>query len=415
MSQWQKNLYISWFTQVLSLMGFGFMMPFIPLYIQTLGVTSPNGLRFWVGMLTSLPALALAVMGPIWGVLADRYGRKIMILRSMAAGVIVVGLMGFAPNVGTVFLLRLLQGVFTGTIAASATLVAVGTPSRRLASALGFLSTSTFIGYTIGPLIGGLCAELFSYRVTFLIGSAIIAAAFVLVLLYVREVKQPVPEPRESGAAFSPRIFLRLPFLVLLAILFLNRFASTLPNPFIPLYIQELRGSFSGTSAVTGAVLAAGGLASAFSGLTISRIGDRQDKVFLVLCLLGASALAGLPLFLTQGLAAFVIFYVLSVFFCGGIEPLIQSHLSVHTEPENRGVLFGIQTMVSNLGVFFSPIAGSLITIVLSIKHLFLFYSLFFFSTFGLLAVYRLAERKRAPGGPAVGAATGASAGSRRD
>ncbi len=97
MLQWEKNLYISWITQILSLTGF--IMPFMPLYIQQLGVSAESKLRLWVGMLNAVPSLAMGVMAPIWGILSDRLGRKVMILRAMIFGTIIIGCMALARNV----------------------------------------------------------------------------------------------------------------------------------------------------------------------------------------------------------------------------------------------------------------------------------------------------------------------------
>ena len=171
MLQWEKNLYISWITQILSLTGF--IMPFMPLYIQQLGVSAESKLRLWVGLLNTVPSLAMSVMAPIWGILSDRLGRKVMILRAMIFGTIIMGCMALARNVHTVFFLRIAQGLFIGTITTAATLVAAGTPRHKMSSALVLLSSSTFIGLSFGPFIGGVAVEVFGFPVSFLIGSSI--------------------------------------------------------------------------------------------------------------------------------------------------------------------------------------------------------------------------------------------------
>ncbi len=120
MRSWKRNLFIIWLAQVLSLSGFGFMLPFLPYYIQTLGVENPVQLRVWVGLLTSGPALTMGLMAPVWGLLADCFGKKMMMVRSFSAGTLVVFLMGLAPNAETVLILRVLQGMLTGTVTAAA-------------------------------------------------------------------------------------------------------------------------------------------------------------------------------------------------------------------------------------------------------------------------------------------------------
>lgn len=143
MPQWKRNLIVLWITQVLSLMGFNFVLPFLPYYIQELGVREAESLRMWTGIIASAPALSFAVVSPFWGIAADRWGKKLMILRAMIAGGVIMMLYAFCTTVQAVATLRVIQGLFTGTIAASTTMVAAGTPRNKLSYALGFLSLPT--------------------------------------------------------------------------------------------------------------------------------------------------------------------------------------------------------------------------------------------------------------------------------
>lgn len=165
---WKRNLYILWFTQTLSTMSFGFGVPLIPFYIQELGVNDPAQINLFVGILNSAPAVTMALVSPIWGKLSDRYGRKPMIIRAMASASIIIALMGMVKDVNQLVILRTFQGLFTGTVAAASTFVAAGTPKEDLSYALGFLSSSTFLGSSLGQSLGGLAAETFGNRISFL-------------------------------------------------------------------------------------------------------------------------------------------------------------------------------------------------------------------------------------------------------
>ena len=385
MLQWKKNLYISWVTQILSLTGFGFMMPFIPLYIQQLGVSSENRLRLWVGLLNAVPSLAMGVMAPIWGVLADRFGRKLMILRAMIFGTIIVGCMALARNVHTVFLLRIAQGLFTGTITAAATLVAAGTLRHKMSSAFGLLSSSTFIGLSFGPFIGGVTAEVFGFRVSFLIGSSIIFCGFILVLIFIKEPKSTVESNRAQRGRFSWGLLFSAPFSILFVVIFMERFSRMLPQTFIPLFIQQLRATPKGVSAITGIISAAAGLTTALAGLTLAHLGDKHDKDRLLSVFFAAAAVAAFPIFLNENLVWFTVFYLVSIYFVGAINPLLQSQLSTMTHPNNRGAVLGLQTSAGSVGWFFSPLAGSAIAIYLDLKYIFLFFSISLFLSFMLL------------------------------
>lgn len=378
MESWRRNLYTVWTTQIISLMGFGFMHPFIPYFIQDIGITDPDQLRFWTGVIASAPGFLMGIMAPIWGGMADRFGRKMMILRSMIAGAIIVSFMSLAQSVWMVFLLRCLQGFLCGTITASATLVSAGTPEDKQSSALGFLSSSTFIGFATGPLIGGFTAEWLGYRKSFLIGACILAIGAFLVLFLVKELRweetdsnphRHLPRPMDTSRL---RDVLTPSMLMFLGILFCIRFGRTLPIPFIPIFIQDIRGQIDGSAAIMGTLSSGAGVMTAISAIIAGRLGDRFDRVRLISMLLAAGALIAFPIFFIRTLPLFSLFYILAAFSAGGVEPLMQAHISVNTPPEKRGLFFGIQTLVGSMGWFAAPLLGSAISIRLGIEYLYL-------------------------------------------
>ena len=389
MEPWRRNLTFIWCTQILSMVGFGFVLPFLPFYIQELGVTDPGRLKAWTGAIAAAPGLLMGIMAPIWGALADRWGRRLMLLRATLAGCAIMAALALARSVEAVLILRTIQGAVAGTIAAAATLVAAGTPKDRLSFALGFLASATFIGYSMGPSLGGLCAEWLGYRPTFLIGAALLFLNFWLVLLFVKEVgAQPATrEEEEDAVTFSPAAALRMPFLPVLLVFFILRFTRSLPFPFVPLYIQELRGTIQGAAALTGALAAATGVMSALSGLTLTRLGDRFDRLKLVGVFLTIGTLLALPIFFLQSPWGFVVLYVLAAFVLGPTTPLLEAHMSSMTSSRSRGVLFGVQAFVSSMGWFMAPIVGSAVTIALSNKHIFLFFALALALSIGVAAI----------------------------
>jgi DHA1 family multidrug resistance protein-like MFS transporter len=388
MRSWKRNLFIIWLAQVLSLSGFGFMLPFLPYYIQVLGIEDPVQLRVWVGLLTSGPALTMGLTAPMWGLLADRFGKKMMMIRSFAAGTLVVFCMGLAPNAETVLVLRLLQGMLTGTITAAAALVASSVPKEKLSSSLGFLSSSTFIGVSLGPFFGGIISELLGFRSSFFIGAAILTIGLLLVIFFVQEDKEKTTSGKNPAAkGFHLRELLTQPFIILFIILFCMRIIRVLPNPFIALHVQDIIGTIKGAPTIMGTISAGRGLATAVAGVTLSRLGDRHDRLRLILIFCFLAFLSAFPIFFTVSLAGFSFFFILSTFFLGGIEPLIQSSLSYRTPPEKRGLLFGLQTSIGSAAWSLSPLAGSAVSVYLSVQHVFLFFSLFIGLTAGIVAI----------------------------
>jgi len=372
MEQWKKNLYILWISQVISLTSFGFGLPFIPFFIQELGVTDPDQLKIYTGILTAAPAVTMAIMSPIWGILSDRFGQKLMIQRAMFAAVAIIGGMGLAGNVWHLIILRFLQGLFTGTITASSAFVAVNTPNHKLSYALGFLSSSTFVGYSLGPLLGGKVAEHFGYRASFYVGGLLMLVGFLVVTFFLKGDKKKVAQRTSviRGKSSYSDIF-AVGILMLLLMLFLQRIIRTVFNPFIPLFVQETTQTIVGAASTTGYINGLVGFVTAVSAVLISRLGDKYDKMLLIRIMLIIGLVDVLIINLTTGLVPFVIFYTALFFIIGGIEPLITSTTAEMTHPDRRGTLFGIQGLVGSLGWMVSPVMGTYVSLVFGIKEIF--------------------------------------------
>ena len=381
MERWRANLYFLWFGQILSLMSFGFGIPFIPYYIQELGVTDPVSVKFYLGLLNSLPGIAMGIMAPIWGFLADKAGRKLILLRATFFGIVVLAGMGIVQDVEQLLFFRIMQGVFTGTVTASYALVASGTPDHKMSYALGLMASSNFIGSSIGPFVGGFMAERYGYRISFFIGAFLLLVDFLLILFTVKEENKPKwleymahrrarkGKPREKmqlGNVVTPL------FLVILSILFFVKIGGNASAPYISIFIQETRGTVTGSSAVTGAINGAVGLATAIAGLSISRLGDKYSKRKLLLYLLSGTVFLSIPLYFISDLIFFALVYCLMFYLIGGAEPMLMSLVSERTPKEKRGGILGIYSMVGNMGWAVSPMIGSAVTIAYGTKSVFL-------------------------------------------
>ena len=357
---WKRNLYILWFTQTLSTMSFGFGVPLIPFYIQELGVNDPAQINLFVGILNSAPAVTMALVSPIWGKLSDRYGRKPMIIRAMASASIIIALMGMVKDVNQLVILRTFQGLFTGTVAAASTFVAAGTPKEDLSYALGFLSSSTFLGSSLGQSLGGLAAETFGNRISFFIGAAIMSFGVILAITLLKEDPSTFGRTdKEKQATMQLKDLIALVGMLLI-MLMLQRFVRSIFDPFMPLYLQQLRGP-DRIKAVTGYVRMAISIATALAGLTLTRL--RGDKTKTVVGLLLITSLFAASLLIFRGFWPFVILFTIMSFFLGGIEPLITSMSAERVDSRNRGTLFGYQGMVGSLGWMIAPLAGSFLSI----------------------------------------------------
>ena len=295
MEQWRKNLYTLVTTQICCMVGFGLVMPFIAFYFQEMGMKVGSRLDFMVSLANTLPAVGMAISSPIWGALSDRKGRKSMLIRACGCATIIMLLMGLVSSVGPFLVLRLLQGLFTGTITASMAFVSSNTPEEHMSSSLGLLSASNFIGYSIGPVIGGLLAEIIGYRSCFFLSAAMMLFATVIVIKVTvedpstygvalveqrkREKQRKKEESLKKGIAvrtFTPLV------IGLFTVLFLQRMCRFVFTPFLALYVQQVRGTLEWASGITGIINGCICIATAVSSVTLVRIADRHDKIRLI-------------------------------------------------------------------------------------------------------------------------------------
>jgi len=299
------------------MMGFGFVLPFLPSTSRS-SESRTDGAAGLDRRDLGSHGLIMGAAAPIWGLLADKHGRKLMLLRAMGAGAISMAALAFAPNVQVVFVLRLLSGLFAGTIAAATTLVAVGTPRRHISYAMGFIASAAFIGHALGP------------RSAACVRVARLPAHVLHRRGHHGRGISPRPRVRRRSARGAGRRGLdrsrhtiqcaadiQQPFLPMFVAFFALRLARTLPGSFVSLYIQELRGTIQGSSALTGALSGVVGVLTGLSGMMFARFGDRHDKLRLLTVFVGLGAASALPIFFLPGSWSFVGFYVLSAVFLG--------------------------------------------------------------------------------------------------
>lgn len=369
MPRWKINLYILWTSQVISLLSFGLGLPFLSLYIQDFGVTDPNQIKFYTGILSAAPAVTMAIMSPIWGRLADKYGRKLMILRAMFAASLIIAGMGTVNAVWQLVVLRMFQGLFTGTITAANAFIASNTPSNKMSSSLGFMASANFIGFAIGPVIGGFFADKVGYRFSFFIGGILMFIGFILVQLLLVEDKSTYGFIKTKSETDKMQKGIFSSFIVsLLFVLFFHRILRSVFSPFMALFVQENLGSDSGVASTTGFINGGVAFITAMSGIIFGRLGERYNKKMILIVSMSAAILLSTLVSLTGNLTAFACFYISLFLFIGGVEPLITSITAEKTAPENRGMLFGYQGTVGSIGMLASPVLGTFVSVNFSIK-----------------------------------------------
>ena len=362
---WRRNLYAIWAAQLLAIMAFSLRAPFLPFFLDDLGVTTTNGQALWSGAINAIGAGTMAITAPFWGAFADRHGRKPMLLRAQFAAFVTIGLMGFATSPWHLLILRLIEGSLTGTVTAATALVATSTPKERLGYGLGLVQTAIFSGAALGPLAGGVLADGAGYRPTFWIASTMMLSAGLVTVFFVRERFVPRPKPKEGETKESTWGLLLAPVLLGLTFSMLAiRFASSAVQPIMPLFVEELADvsssvATSASSSLAGVTLGVLGLTSAISSIYFGRLGDRRGhRTILIGCALG-SGLIYLPMALTQHPWQLIALQAAFGIFAGGMIPAANALIANVTAPERRGVVYGLMATASSIGGFVGPLAGS--------------------------------------------------------
>ena len=369
---WKKTFVSAFIAQVLSILGFSFCQPFLPFFISELGISDTGQQAFWSGIVLGATGVTLCLFAPLWGILSDRYGRKVMVCRSMFAGTVVLLLMSIVRNVGQLVACRLLQGAFTGTVAASVALVASVTPQEKSGFTLGMMQAAAFIGVTIGPLFGGIMADIYGYRAAFRAGAGIIFLGGLLVALGVRE--DFVPPDNVTGG--KPMGFLEIlaigGFLVAAVIQFGVQLSNCMINPSFPLIVKEVVPSAKNLNSITGSVMAAAALAGAFSAALLGLMGDRvgHKKILIICCITAAVASAGhFFVFNLSSLFAVRILFGLGV---AGMLPAANAMIHRVIDKKHIGRAYGVATSISMTGLALGPFAGGAIARAVSLRTPFL-------------------------------------------
>lgn len=394
MASWQRTLFITFFAQIVSAIGFAVIFPFLPLYVQALGSQTGTSIEFWAGMVFSGQAITMMIASPIWGALADRYGRKIMLERAMFGGSIILLLMGFARSAEELVLLRTIQGLITGTIPAANALVAAVAPRERMGYAMGMLQVGFWIGIATGPLIGGIIADTFGFRATFALTSALLLVAGILIWLGVQEGALPAAQDSRQGMRFLAgwQHILALPGVGLTyGLRFLSWLGQTMIVPIAPLFIQSLLQQSSHVGTITGLIVGISSATGTASGIYLGRLGDRIGHRRILTISACAAALLYLPQSLVTAAWQLLVLQALTGAAIGGIAPSLSALLAGYTRPGEEGNVYGLDSSVTSAARAAAPLLGAMVAIWFGLRGIFTITGIIYFLTM-FLAIWRLPE-----------------------
>ncbi len=360
--------------QFIMSVAFSIVAPLMPLFLPHLGVESPAAVNMWAGVLAASTSCVAIFTAPIWGGLADRYGRKLMVLRSTLGIAIFTFLMGFAQGPWQMLALRAGMGALAGFSSASVVMVASSVPEKRMGYSLGLMSTGQLVGSLAGPLIGGGIADLTgSFRLPFYCAGIMCFSAFVATLLLVPERFTPpdASKPRPSLVAGFRVVMASGGLMAVIFVMMMGQFSTQAVGPVITLYVREMLGTRPDLATLGGLAFSATGLAGV---LAVPFLGRRSDRIgyrrMLLICLAGAAAFT-IPMALPLGYPAFVAERFGLGLFVGAVLPVSNAMVGRLTDPAQRGMAYGVISSAYFVGNTMGPLAGGAIAASVGINWVF--------------------------------------------
>ncbi|WP_040471815.1 multidrug efflux MFS transporter [Lentilactobacillus kisonensis] len=362
-NSWQRNLRVLWFGTFMAGIGFSEVMPFLSLYVDSLGNFTRAELSLYSGLAFAASYFVTALASPLWGKMADRTGRKLMLVRASAGMAIVFILMGLVMNVWQLIGLRLLQGVFSGYISNANALIATQVPKRRSGQALGLLVTGNVSGALFGPLLGGTLASVFSYRLTFFITGFLFILVFLVTAVFVKE---DFHTTKKSAMLTTRGVVGELANAKLVFGMFVTTMIIQAANnsivPILSLYVRQIMHNSPATTFYSGIVAAVPGIATLFAAPLLGRVGDQigTDRILIIGFVLAMSVYIPMA-FVTN------VWQLIGLRFVIGIAnasmlPAVQTILAKNTPPQVTGRVFSWNQSFQAMGNVAGPLIGSFVS-----------------------------------------------------
>jgi len=371
---WNKNLIALWFAQVGTTLGFSFTFPFYPLFFEELGGFTTERAAFWAGLAGWVFGLGMGLSSPIWGVLGDRFGRKLNVLRSLILGGLFLTISGFSQTPFQLMASRFVIGATSGVVPTIMALVAAHTPRERLPFAAGIVQSGLFVGVALGPLLGGIIYDAWGMRAAFIATGAGLWSSALIVIFLVREDFHPAESSLGLVRPFLVlwRLSTSRAMLPLYGVVFLVLAAHLMIQPAVPGLVSIVEGgSDSGTA--SGIVFALGGIGSAVSAVVM---GWLAPKVGLQRVLMAGTVLAALaalvPYFAIDYLTLAVGFTAIALF-SGGLSGLVNGLIALRSPSGQHGAAFGSAQLAHAFGVALGPLAGGAMVVTWGLRSVFLF------------------------------------------
>ncbi|RQR33236.1 MFS transporter [Burkholderia sp. Bp9142] len=388
---WRRNLGVCLFGSFTTVLAMTLMLPFLPLYVEELGIRGHAAIVQWSGIAYGATFVTAGLTAPLWGHLGDRYGRKSMLLRASLGMAIIVSLMGAATNIWQLVGLRLLVGLAGGYSSGATILVALQTPRARSGWALGVLASGVMAGNLVGPLVGGILPPMIGIRATFWCAGLLILLSFLATAHWVREAPNRSDKRRETATwSKVPNKGAVVTMLLTGLILMVSNMSI---EPIITVYVKSLVSDPAKVTLTAGFVMSAAALGSVLSASRLGRLADRIGHSTVILTALAVAAALLIPQALVTASWQLIILRFLMGLALGGLLPCITAVIRHNVPDRLVGTVMGYSLSFQFAGQVVGPLVGGFVGGHAGMRAV-------FFVTSGLLLVatfFNWRMRGRAP------------------
>ncbi len=369
---WQLLTFLFMLANFLEVAVVAHFVLFTPAYLATIGFNKSD-IDTWTGPISAV-AFAVGIwFVPFWGVLADRHGRKPLILRSNYIEVIAMAIAAVSQNIWLYLIARALTGFAlgnTGLMYASLTEVA---PKNRVAFALGLVNGSAPLGSLIGGLLGGLIVSQYGVHVLFGIDAGVCLITAILLTALYHETFTPKPTvPIKTMLGQAMRAVIHSPVAVTIFVVsFVSSTAFFFSFPYLPVRIGEIVGDRAAPSTI-GLLQGLAGVTTLFGSALWGALADRVGHRRLLAGLMALLTVLWLPMFFAQDMTALAIGWVLLNGVSPSVSSLMYTIVSLNAPADKRGSILSMIYLPMNLAFVVGPFTASFIARGFEVRDVFL-------------------------------------------